>query len=126
LVWNSGIKYQQVYDTTLVGALKSQQAAPNVAHVSLPRLYTPERVAEELGYLSPFTIRRLVAKGKVPSIRGARGEVLFTEDLVMEMLRILTVGPEEADEDSSPEVDDDAFLFATTSRSRARTRTRKF
>lgn len=90
----------------------------------LPRLYTPEEVAAEIGHLSPFTIRGLVAKGKVPSIRGAHGAVLFTEGLVLIMLERLTVWPD-SDElaphgAEEPDLDDD--LFGATSRSRARAR----
>lgn len=122
----AGFVPQCASTTPPVRALWSASGINTLASVTLPRLYTPEEVAEQLGHLSPYTIRGLVAKGKVPSIRGTHGAVLFTEELVADMLRILTVGPDEAAEDSWAEPEDDEFPFATTGRSRARSRSRNY
>lgn len=58
--------------------------------MAIPRLYTPEEVAVRVGHLSAYTIRRLVAEGRVAVVRGARNKVLMTEENIAAMLEFLT------------------------------------
>lgn len=80
-------------------------------------LVTAEEAAQELGHISPATIRRLAKQGHVAYVRGARGKVLLTREQVQGVVSYLT-SPTRAPVvvESSPEGIDSL----TSSRSRAR------
>ncbi|MDQ0212645.1 excisionase family DNA binding protein [Arthrobacter bambusae] len=85
------------------------------------RLRTPEEVAEDLGAISPSTIRTLIRSGKIEYTRLARGKFGLTDAQVEDMLKFLRVVP------VWPRVDHDAradSLFPATERSRAIHRSR--
>lgn len=82
--------------------------------MAIPRLYTPEEVAERVGHLSAYTIRRLVAEGHVAAVRGARNKVLMTEENIAAMLGYLTPGR------PSEENAGDENVFGMSSRSWSR------
>lgn len=86
--------------------------------MTLPRLYTPEEVAAEVGHLSPYTIRNLVSQRRIPCVRGTSNAILFTEELVEVMLDLLTMWPEFGEQDSPEE--DAPFHFSSRSMSRHR------
>jgi hypothetical protein len=84
---------------------------------SIPPLKTPEEVAEMLGdHISPFTIRRLVARGACTHTAGARKKILFSGDDVLSLLAAL-----KAPAAPAPDAEEDD-VFQTTSRSAARGR----
>lgn len=82
-------------------------------------LRTPEEVAEMLVHISPFTIRRLVARKAISYTPGARKKVLFSEANIQELLNHLNVPAATAPAESDP---DDENVFGTTGRSNARSR----
>jgi hypothetical protein len=88
------------------------------ATATIGPLRTPEEVAELLVHISPFTIRRLVAKRVIAYTPGARAKVLFSEAQIQGLLTYLNVEANPA----SAEEPEDENLFGTTSRSHARNR----
>lgn len=56
-------------------------------------LRTPEQVAEDLGHISPHTIRRLVRDKLIGCTKLARGKLAFTDEQVDAMLKYLEVPP---------------------------------
>lgn len=47
---------------------------------------SPEQVSEDLGHISPHTIRRLVREGKIACTKLARGKFVFTDGQVDAMI----------------------------------------
>lgn len=89
-----------------------------VSVMSLPRLYTPEEVAEQVGHLSPFTLRRLVAQGVIPCHRvPPRDKIVFSEADVLAILELFsqTTRPQGLER---PE--EDVFRFSSKSAARHR------
>jgi hypothetical protein len=80
-------------------------------------LRTPEEVSELLVHVSPFTIRRLVAKRAIAYTPGARGKVLLSEANIQGLLEYLAVPAS-----TTPEPEEAEDVFGATSRSNARSR----
>ncbi|GAB3535436.1 hypothetical protein GCM10027403_13060 [Arthrobacter tecti] len=78
-----------------------------------PRLRTPEEVAEHLGHLTAYEIRRLARRSEIEHVRGSRGKVLLTDSQVQALIEHLTRKP------AKPEPRRQDSTLRMTSRSRA-------
>lgn len=102
-----------------IGPLWPLPSRSTLRTMPLPRLYTPEEVAEQLGHVSPYTLRRLVAQGRVSCHRASRNKVVFSEGDVLALLEYFArpAAPAHDRED-----DDEVFHFSSKSGARQRSR----